>query len=174
MSAPAIFYHLKLVAKISVAIGALAALVLLAVFVFIAGDAGDSYGAIVRAHSMTRAQLGPAMLVAGLLLVLFASAITGLIVFYSSFRVAGPLYRFTRNLQLASSGGAAPLLAIRRGDALERHARAVETAVAALRTQQGAAAAARARLLAALAQDDAPAYAAALAQLKALDAQVDL
>ncbi len=172
MSSPVIFYHLKLVAKISCAIALVAGLVLLAAFTVITGSDGDTYGHIVRARSLTRAQLGPAMLVAGLLLVLVACAITSLIVFYSAYRVAGPLYRFACNLQLASSSQSAPLVAIRHGDALARHARGVEQAIATLRQHHESVNAAREQLRAALATADAPAYAAALAQLKALDEHV--
>lgn len=169
---PPIFFHLKPVAKASVLVVALAALVLLAVLTLITGPTGESYGAIIRLHSLTRHQLGPAMLVAGLLLVAFTGAITCLIVYYTSFRVAGPLYRFSQNLKLARTGERAPPLALRRGDAPARQAAAIEQALAALDAHCAALARAGAEASAALAADDAPAYAAAVARLKGLDENV--
>lgn len=171
---PPIFFHLKLVAKVSLAVGALAALVLLAVLTLITGATGETYGDIIRLHSLTRQQLGPAMLVAGLLLVAVTGAVTCLIVYYTSFRVAGPLYRFSQNLKLARTDGQAVPLALRRGDALGQQALAIEQALGAVRAHGAALALAGAAAAAALAADDAPAYAAALARLKGLGEEVRL
>ena len=171
---PIIFFHLKLVAKISTAVGVLAVMVLLGVLTMITGKTGESYGAIIRLHSLTRQQLGPAMLVAGLLLVAIAGAITCLIVYYSSFRVAGPLYRFSQNLQLARSRGPSAPQGLRRGDPLSRQAAAIDQAMARLRAHHAGVADAAGAAARALAADDAIAYAMALATLKALDAQIRL
>lgn len=171
---PIIFFHLKLVAKISVAVGVLAALVLLVMLTLITGDGGQRYADVIRLHSLTRQHLGAAMLVAGLVLVSITGAITWLIVKYSSFRVAGPLYRFGQNLRLAGACDNTPLVALRRGDALSRQAAGVEQAVAVLRAHYAAVRAAGLGAAAAAAAGDAAAYAAALAELKALDAQVRL
>lgn len=174
MSATVILFHLKLVSKVSLAIGVVASLVLLGVLTLITGEGGQSYGTIIASHSLTRRHLGAAMVAAGLLLVAFTCLITCLIIYYSSFRVAGPLYRFGQNLRLASSSDSSALLELRSGDALVRHADGVKQAVGALRehylqvdvTAHAAAAAAAA--------GDSAGYAAALARLKELDAQVAL
>lgn len=171
---PPIFFHLKLVAKVSLLVGLLAALVLLAVLTLITGATGESYGAIIRLHSLTRQHLGPAMLVAGLVLIAFTGAITCLIVYYTSFRVAGPLHRFSQNLKLARIGNRAPPLALRSGDPLAPQAAAIEQALAVLRAHGAALEQAGAAAAAALAAHDAPAYEAALARLKGLDAEVRL
>ena len=174
MSNALIFFHLKLVSKVSLAIGAVAVLVLLGALTLITGEGGQSYGTIIASHSLTRRHLGAAMAAAGLLLIAFTCIITCLIIYYSSFRVAGPLYRFGQNLRLASSSDSSALIELRSGDALLRHADGVKHAVGTLRghfLQVGAAAHAAA---AAAAAGDSAGYAAALARLDELDAQVTL
>lgn len=171
---PPILFHLKLVVRIGLAVGALAALVLLAMLTLISGDSGEVYGDIIRRHSLTRQHLNQAMLVAGLLLVAVTAIITSLIGYYSTYRVSGPLYRFGQNLRLATFDEQAPLAALRRGDALSEQAAGVRAAVTGLRAhvaQRDAAAAAAAQALAA---GERARYAAAVARLKELDAQVSL
>lgn len=171
---PMVFFHLKLVAKISLAVGALAVLVLLAVLTLITGDSGESYGAIIRSHSLTRQELGVAMLVAGLLLVAITGVITWLIVLYSSFRVAGPLYRFSQNLKLARASDASALIELRQGDALATQAAHIKQAVATLRQHHTALKIAAAEAASALAAGHGAAYADAVARLKVLDEKVRL
>jgi len=77
---------------------------------------GASYFDVVRAHVLTHRQLGPALLVGGLILLVLVAAITWLVALYGSFRFAGPLYRFTRNLREASRQ---PPMGIRQDDALQ-------------------------------------------------------
>lgn len=171
---PPIFFHLKLVAKISLGVAVLAALALLVLLTVITGVGGESYGAIIASHSLTRRHLGAAMLVAGLMLVAITGAVTCLIVYYSSFRVAGPLYRFGQNLHLAHACDITPLVELRRGDPLGQHAIAVKQAVATLRAHTIAINHACDRAAAALAARDGAGYAQALARLKELDAHVRL
>jgi hypothetical protein len=166
--------HLKLVAKASLVVGAVAVLVLLVVLEQITGPAGESYGAIIRAHSITRAHLGHALLVAGLLLLALTGVITWIIAYYSSLRVAGPLYRFSQNLKLASNDDQSAPLALRRGDALRRQAAQIEAAVSGVRAHKAALRAAAAAAADALERGDAHAYGAALARLNEIDAQAQL
>lgn len=173
-NSPTIFVHLKLVASISLGVGLLAGVVLLAVLTVITGDTGQTYGDIIRLHSLTRKHLGAALLVAGLLLIAITGAITWLIVFYSSFRIAGPLYRFAQNLRLATASDSMQLIALRRGDALARHAAAIEDAVATLRHHYADLGAATLQVSAAAAAGDPERYAQAVARLKELDANIRL
>lgn len=171
MSAPPILFHLKVVARICLALGAAAAAVLLAVLnAAIGGGSGESYGDIIRMHSLTHAHLGKAMLVAGLLLVAVTALMTALIGYYSSYRVAGPLYRFGQNLRLAAGDQHAPLAGLRRGDALGEQAAAIDGAVARLRHHHEALGAAAADAAQACAAGDSVRYGAALARLNELDA----
>lgn len=166
---PMIFFHLKLVAKVSLAVGALAVLALFAVLTLITGDTGESYGAIIRAHSLTRQHLGPALLIAGLLLVAIAGFITWLIVLYSSFRVAGPLYRFSQNLKLAGASNSIELIELRAGDAFAKQAAGIKRTVFALRNHRAELRRAADQASSALLAGDAAQYTAALARLRELD-----
>lgn len=169
---PMIFFHFKLVAKISLAVGTLAVLALLAVLTLITGDTGESYGAIIRSHSLTRQHLGAAMLVAGLLLVAITGFITWLIVLYSSFRVAGPLYRFLQNLKLASASDSTELIELRKGDALSKQSACIKQAVSTLRQHYAEMKIAADEASSALAAGNAARYADAIARLKELDGKV--
>jgi hypothetical protein len=169
---PMIFLHLKLVAKISLAVGALAALALLTVLTLITGDSGEFYGDIIRSHSLTRQHLGAAMLVAGLVLVAITGFITWLIVWYSTFRVAGPLYRFSQNLKLASVSDSVELIDLRKGDALAPQAEGIKQAVTTLRAHYAEVKIASGQAAAALAAGDAAHYAEAIARLKGLDEKI--
>lgn len=171
---PMVFFHLKLVAKISLAVGAVAVLLLLAVLTLITGDGGESYGELIRSRSLTRQELGLAMLVAGLLLVAITGVITWLIVLYSSFRVAGPLYRFSQNLKLARTSDASALIDLRQGDALATQAAHIKQAVTALRQHHAALKMAAADAASALAAGHGAQYADAIARLNRLDEKVRL
>lgn len=171
---PIIFLHLKLVAKISLAVGALAILVLIVVLTLITGDSGESYGAIIRSHSLTRQHLGSAMLVAGLLLVAITGFITWLIVLYSKFRVDGPLYRFSQNLKLAIASDTIELIELRKGDAMSKHAAAIKQAVSTMRQHHAEIRIAAAAAASALTEGNAAQYADAIARLRVLDAKVNV
>lgn len=171
---PLIFVHLKLVAKISLAVGAVAVLSLLGALTILGPNGADSYEAIVRSNAITSEHLGTIMLLAGLALVAIAGVLTWLIALYSSFRIAGPLYRFSQNLRLASAGDSAPLVDLRHGDSLQRQAACIENAVANLRSHYTTIEELACHAGAALERRDAAAYADAIAQLKALDAKVRL
>lgn len=169
---PLIFFHLRLIAKISLAVAALATLALLAVLNLIGIGAADSYGALIHSHSLTREYLGAALLIAGLVLIAITAIATWSIVLYSSHRIAGPLYRFSQNLKLAAASDALQLIELRKGDALLAQAAGVKLAVATLREHYGAARAAADEALAALAAGHAEHYASAVARLRELDDKV--
>lgn len=169
---PLIFFHLKLVAKISLAVGAVAIVSLLISLTLISGPSGDSYAAIIRNNSITRAHLDPVMLLIGLMLVAVAGVITWMITLYSSFRIAGPLYRFSQNLKLASTSDSANLIELREGDKLMQQAAQIKLAVATLREHIAEVEKAAEETASALEKGDAQAYADAVARLKALDEKV--
>lgn len=169
---PSIFFHLKLVARISLAVGAFATLVLIVGLLFITGGSGESYGAIIRSHSLTGDHLGLAMLSAGLVIVAVTGLMTWMIVLYSSVRVAGPLYRFCQNLKLATASDSIALIELRKGDALTRHAVGIKTAISTLREHYAATQAASDQALSALGAGDAAQYADAIARLKTLDEKI--
>ena len=94
--------HLKLVAKVALITGVAAAILLFFLVFFVSEDAGSTYLEIIQDHSITRAHLRPVMTLAALVLLMLVGFVVGFIALYSSFQVAGPLYRFTRNLQSAT------------------------------------------------------------------------
>lgn len=169
---PLIFFHLKLVAKISLGVGAVAVMSLLISMLLISGPAEESYAEIIRSNSITRAHLAKVMLMIGLMLVAIAGVITWMIALYSSFRIAGPLYRFSQNLKLASASDSAPLVNLREGDSLLPQADGIKRAVGVLRDHYAEVEQASRDASAALAREDAAAYADAVARLKVLDEKV--
>lgn len=167
-------YHLKLVAKVGLMTGALASLILLITLTLITDKAGDSYGYIIQSHALTRQYLGPAMVIAGLVLVSFSGLLTWIISLYSSFRVAGPLYRFSRNFKQAMISDSAELTGIRKGDCLQEQVQAIKQAVLALRDQRRAIRDATEEAVDALEAGDAARYMTAAARLKGLDEKYSL
>ena len=115
-----ILFHLKWMAKIALGVAALAGIGLLLALFLITDGKGTEYGRIIFADNLTRQNLGPVLLVFGLAMVLIASMVTWLISLYSSFRIAGPLFRFSQNLKNAIEHPAAMPLAIRQTDMLQR------------------------------------------------------
>lgn len=169
---PLIFFHLKLVGKISLGVGAVAVLSLLISLTLISGQEDLTYIEIIRNNSVTRDHLGQVMLLIGLMLVAIAGVITWFIVLYSSFRIVGPLYRFTQNLKLASVSDSAVLIDLRQGDALHDQGEHIKQAVAALREHYAAVETVSRQATAALEKGDALAYADAVKRLKELDEHV--
>lgn len=125
-----LFHYLKTIGIVALAAGGLSFATLILVLLFIGDNAGSSYWDVVRTGNITRQSLGSAMLLAGLFLVSATAAITWLVSLYASFRIAGPLFRFSRNLEKLISSGAATPTPIRKEDLLQeetrRFARSVE------------------------------------------------
>lgn len=127
-----IFFHLKWVAKIALSVGALAGIALLLALFLITDDKGVEYGHIIFNDNLTRQNLGPAMLVFGLAMAVMASFITWLISLYTSFRIIGPLFRFSRNLKMAVEHPSAVPVAIRQTDMLQRESKEFEASLVRL------------------------------------------
>lgn len=110
-------HSLRIVSRISLVTG-IAALVLLLVSVFFLTDqTGTRYADIVYAHSLTQKHLKPVLLISGLCLLGFVAFTTWLITLYSSFKVVGPLFRFSRNFEAAGTGQKP--LGVRKDDELQ-------------------------------------------------------
>lgn len=174
---PQIFFHLKLVAKITLLVGAAACAGLILTLMSISQQSGSSYAETIRSFSLTREHLGIALLVAGLFLVAFAAVITWLITLYSSFRIAGPLFRFSRNLEMSITQGPKTLVPIRKRDSLQKEHGQLALSVHSLQAQYGALREAAGRAVASLESGDKQGYAeaaSAIAKLKELDSRVRL
>ncbi len=161
--------RLQLVSRIAGVTGLVALLVLGAVVWWLTDAGGDSYFEVIRAHVLTRRQLGPAMLLAGLFLLALVALITWLFALYGSFRIAGPLYRFTRNLQQAERE---PPLGIRRDDSLQATSAHLQQAWADLHRLRRELDAASRAAQAALAAGDEQAWQQARGRLQALISRV--
>jgi len=135
---PLLVFRLNLVGKVALMVGAVACAGLVLVLLFITDKSGTSYGEIVRSNNFTRNSLGPAMLVAGLILVAFSAVITWLVSLYSSFRIAGPLFRFARNLEAMIEKGPSTPVPIRRKDRLQLEGQQFARSIASLQAHYGA------------------------------------
>lgn len=125
----------RLVAKIGSSVAVASCLGLLLVLVLVSDEKVSGYAPIIGAFALAKHDLEPAMLVFGLAIVGFAGIAAWLFSLYSSFRVAGPLYRISRDLQLQIEHVAVRPMPIRIGDQLQQEWRDFEASVAALHAQ---------------------------------------
>jgi hypothetical protein len=135
---PPVLFHVKWVAKIALTVGAVAWVVLLLLIFLVKDDQGTNYAQIIYNHSLTRQALGPSILIFGLVMVAIASIATWFIALYSSFRIAGPLFRFSRNLKRIIEDALAVPMAIRQTDMLQREWNEFDASQAKLREHYGA------------------------------------
>lgn len=130
---PPVFFHLKRVAGIALSVSVAACAGMLVVLMLVTDDQGTRYAQIISTHSLTGQNLGWSLLVFGLAIVAFAGVTTWLISLYSSFRVAGPLYRFSRTLETGIAQWPAAPLPIRRTDQLHQEWKALHASVSSVR-----------------------------------------
>jgi len=126
----------KLVAKIGLSVAAASCLGLVLVLFLVSDGAAASYGQIIGAYGLARKNLGPAMAVFGLAVAGFAGISAWLFSLYASFRIAGPLYRISRNLEQQIAHGPIAMIPIRASDGLQREWQQFDASVAALRAQR--------------------------------------
>ncbi|MDO9063660.1 MAG: hypothetical protein Q7U25_00450 [Sulfuricella sp.] len=117
------FYYLKIIGSLALAGGGISFATLLLLLAFVSDNSGAAYWDIVKSGSITRQSLGPSMLLAGLFLASAGAAITWLISLYASSRIAGPLFRLSRNMEILIGSGDATLTPLRKKDLLQEEAR---------------------------------------------------
>lgn len=159
--------RLRLVSRIALIVGGLACLSMVLVLTFITDKSGVNYETIIRSHSLSRQNLGPTLLVAGLFLVSFSGVITFLISLYTGFYIAGPLYRFARNLEIFIRQGSVAPVPTREKDQLKQEEQLIKRSSIRLQNHYGALRAATGTALSQLAAQQDPS--AAIAQLKELE-----
>jgi|GEM_PF-2424920 len=93
------------VGKISLGIAVVAGTGLVLALALLVDDKGFTYGEIIGAHDLARRNLWPALLSLGLASIAFAGIATWLMTLQLSIRVAGPLYRLSRNMEIACERG---------------------------------------------------------------------
>jgi len=119
----------KQFAWVALLTGLVAAIVLGALIHFLSTEGGTNYSEIIRAHWLAQSHLAPALWIAGLFLLSLVALITGLIAIYSSFRIAGPLYRFSRNLSVSEKHS---IIGIRQDDCLQDVSRQLQDSIHSL------------------------------------------
>ena len=96
-------------------------------------DASDNdYNRSTNMMLLAQDRLPYVMLAIGLLLVTATGITTWFITLYSSFRIAGPLYRFARNIELEIKEGPIPTIKIRAMDQLQVESEALANTVNSL------------------------------------------
>ena len=125
-------FHLRWVSKIAFWIGSTAAVGLIIVLFFLTNEIGTGYEELIHSRSLAQHQLGPALLIGGIFLVSFGALLTWLISLYSSFRVAGPLFRLTRNLAASIGQHPEKPISIRAADRLQEEAALLESSLGVL------------------------------------------
>lgn len=122
--------RLRVTAKIAISISLLSALVLVFILQFLLIDQSEkNYLETIVSLSQSQQQLTIAMAVGGALVITAAGLLTWLFTLYFSHRIAGPVYRFTRNLELEIEKGPVPTVAIRKEDSLQAVSRKLSDAV---------------------------------------------
>lgn len=129
---PEIHAPLRWVAKLALGVGAIATAGLVITLSVLTDSSGISYGDLIQSHSIAQSYLGPVLLISGCLLIAVTAICTWLITLYSSFRIAGPLFRFSRNLETAITAGPRKPIPIREGDSLQQDAALLASSLAAL------------------------------------------
>jgi hypothetical protein len=127
---------LQLVAKIGLSIGIVSFLGLLVVLLVVSDSDAGGYSETIVALGMVKHALTPAMIVFGLAMVAFAGVTTWLLALYGSFRIAGPLYRLSRDLELQINNGTVKPIPIRTTDKLQEEWQIFEASVTSLRSHK--------------------------------------
>lgn len=170
-------FHLRLIARVSLlsALFSLVTLSLLVVYLNHGHGQESDYLAVRQAFMASQESLGVAIAFVSLLLLLLTAMITWLIALYSTFRVAGPLYRFARNLESAIYSGPGTMTPIRHTDELQDEAKALEKSINVLRRHYDSFGAALDEVEWAIDRNDPPtAVAAAIKRLKEVECRVRL
>jgi hypothetical protein len=121
--------RLRLISKIALMVGGLSCLCMVLALNFITDNSGVNYETIIRSYSLSRQHMGPALLVAGLFLVSFSGVITFLIALYTGFYIAGPLFRFARNIELFIERGAVTPISTRENDLLKQEEQQIKRSI---------------------------------------------
>jgi methyl-accepting chemotaxis protein len=129
---------LNLAGRVALGVALLAALVLTSMLLLITDNRNRAYLEVITAHQLTQDSLLPAMLAAGLALVVISAGISGLIALRASFRYAGPLYRIELNLRRALAEGPVAGIPIRHDDGMQLEFQQFNQAVNSLRDHHDA------------------------------------
>lgn len=123
----------RLVATVSLSVAAASCLGLFFLLTAIGDEKGTSYATVIAFFGFAKNSLGTAMLVFGLAMVAFAGITTWLFSLYASFRIAGPMYRLSRDIELLIHQDTAKLIPVRASDSLQTEWKALDASVTQVR-----------------------------------------
>gem|GEM_PF-2707409 len=110
----------RLMARLGLVISVLAFVALLAILYWLLKDQhSQNYLEVIVTLTRSQDQLPVAMLIGGAVIMLVAGLMLFFLMLYSSARVAGPLYRFARNVEMQIDQGPAQIIQLRQGDYLQ-------------------------------------------------------
>lgn len=112
------FGQAKLIGKISLWFAFVAFIGLIIVF-FTVASPSESYQQNIKSLSISQQNLPWVMLTTGLILLLITAIITWMVSLYSSFRITGPLFRFSRNIEEWVVSGKPKAIPVRTEDSLQ-------------------------------------------------------
>jgi len=107
----------RIISKIALGATLAAIVVLVSAMLFFSDEKGMDYLQLMQFRSVTQENLGSLLAIAGLFLLVCIGALSWVLALYGSFRVAGPLYRLSRNLEQASISTELP--GVRQGDCFQ-------------------------------------------------------
>ena len=118
-------FYVRMVGKISLATGLVAVLgsALLVIYIARNADTSGDYVGILVSLGTVQQQLPAVLTFIFLTVVAVVAVITWAITLYSSFRIAGPIYRFGANLETAIKSGPITMIPIRETDSLQEESR---------------------------------------------------
>ena len=134
---PFLLFNWHFVGKIALVVAAISCLAAVLVLHFITGSSGQNHAEVIRYFSQSRQGVGQVLLAVGFILISFASIITWLIALYTSFYIAGPLFRFARNFETLSKQGPVALPPIRKTDRLKNEEQQIKLSVDRLQKHYG-------------------------------------
>ena len=115
-----ILNRLRLTARVAVSVSlAGTAVLMLTLYRLLGEQSEENYLQVIQSLTRSQDQLLYSMLTAGTLILLLAGLITWFITLYSSHRVAGPLYRFSKNIELEIPRGPVATIGLRRDDGFQ-------------------------------------------------------
>ena len=124
----------RLMARLGLFISLLAFVALLAILYWLLKDQqSQDYLHVIVTLTRSHDQLPVAMLIGGAVIVLVAGLMLFFLMLYSSARVAGPLYRFARNVEMQIDRGPVQTIQLRQGDYLQGLSQRLELAVSVLK-----------------------------------------
>jgi hypothetical protein len=164
--------RLHLISRVSLIVGGLSCICMLLALTFITDNSGVNYETIIRSYSLSQQHLAPTLLVAGLFLVSFSGVITFLIALYTGFYIAGPLFRFARNIELFIEQGPVSPIPTRKNDQLKQEEQQIRRSIIKLQQQYDEIRLATETALSQLAAQQDPSV--SIAKLQELDRDIQL